>query len=82
MSSSKVDDWTLEVYTATAIEPVAGCAAGSKSGRRERASATTLSRPSIYSTETSYSANNDNQLAIRSKKGELFTATRKYAWSV
>ena len=37
MSSSKVDDGTLDVNTATVVGPVSGWAAGSKSGRRDSA---------------------------------------------
>ena len=64
MSSSKVDDGTLEVNTATVVTAVSGCAAGSKLGRHESKSATTLSRPGLYDMERQYSTKNDNHLAI------------------
>ena len=82
ISSSKVDDGTLDVNTATVVGPVSGCAAGSKLGRRDRASATTFSRPGLYYTEKLYSAKNDNHLAIRCERCGLLTAVRKDAWSL
>ena len=52
MSSRNVDDGTLMTSVATVVStPLMDCAADSKSGRRDNASATTLSRPSLYSTE-------------------------------
>ena len=57
MSSNNVDDRTLVVRVATVgICPLLECAAGSKSGWRDNASATTFSRPGLYSTEKLYSA--------------------------
>ena len=82
MSSNKVDDGTLEVCTATVAGPVSGGAVGSKSGRRESASAKTLRLPSLYSNEKFYSTKNDSHLAIRCERCGLLTAVRKDAWSV
>ena len=79
MASNIVDDGTLEVVTATVVEPVLGGAAGSKSGRCESASETTLSRSSLYSMEKFYSAKNESHLAIRCKKCGLFKAVYKDA---
>ena len=76
MSSNKVDDGTLEIRTPTVVGPVSGGAAGSKSGRRESASETTL-RPILYSTDNLYIAKNDSHLAIRCKRYGMFTTVRK-----
>ena len=81
MSSNKADDGTLDVNTATVVGPVSGCAAGSKSGRRDRASATTFSRPGLYSTKKLYYANIGIHLAICCERCGLLTAVRKDAWS-
>ena len=52
MSSNQVDDGTCKVNTPSVVGPVSGCKADSKSGRRDNASGTTLSRPGLYSTES------------------------------
>ena len=78
---NKVDDGTLEVSTATVVGPVLGGTADSKSGQCESASATTLSRPRLYSTEKLFSANNSHP-ALRCKRCRLFKSVRKDAWSV
>ena len=64
MPFNEVDDRSLEVSAVTVVGPVLGCAAGSKSGRRKSASATTLSHPGLYSKKKLYSAKNDSHLAI------------------
>ena len=65
MSSIKVEDRTLVVSVETVgLFPLFDRVAGSKSGRRDNASATTLSRPGLYSTEKLYSAKKDSHLAI------------------
>ncbi|TDH74177.1 hypothetical protein CCR75_006232 [Bremia lactucae] len=65
MSSTKVDDRTLVVSVATVgLISLLECAAGSKSGRRDNASVTTLNRPGLYSTEKLYSATKDSHIAI------------------
>ena len=75
MSSSKLDDKTLVLSVATVVSTsLSNCTVGSKSGRRERALATTLCRPGLYSTEELNSAKNDNHLAMRCEKCGLFTA--------
>ena len=61
MSSTSVDDGTLATSVATVgLIPLLGCAADSKSGRRDNASATTLSRSGSYSTEKLYSAKKEH----------------------
>ena len=83
MSQNKVNDGTnLVSFETVGLLPLLERAAGSKSGRRDNASATTLSRPGLYSTEKLYSAKNDNHLAIRCERWGLFTAVRNDAWSV
>ena len=83
MSSTRVDDGTLTVSVATVrLLALFECEVGSKSGRRDNASATTFSRPGLYSTEKLYSAKKLNHLAILWERWGLFTAVRNEAWSV
>ena len=83
MSSSIVDDGTLVTSVATVVlTPRLDCAEDSKSGRRDNASAMTLSRPGLYSTEKLYSAKKDSHLAILCERCGLFTAVSNDAWSV
>ena len=83
MSSSNVDEGILATNVATVGSfPLLGCSADSKSGRRDNASATTLSRPGIFSTEKFYSAKKDSHLAILWERWGLFTAMLNDAWSV
>ena len=82
-SSSKGDDGTLMDGVATVGKAsLLTRDVGSKSGRRDDASATTLSRPRLYFTKTLYSAKKDSHLAIFGKRCGLFTAVRSDAWSV
>ena len=83
MSSSNAGDGTLVTSIATVVSTsLLDCAADPKLGRRENASATTLSLPGLYYTEKLYSAKKDSRLAILWEKCGLFTAVRKDAWSV
>ena len=60
-----VDDGTLVTSVATVVSiSLLDYAADSKSGRRDNASATTLSRSGLYSTEKSYSSKKNSYLAI------------------
>ena len=82
-SSIKVDDRTLVVGVKTVgLLSLFDRVAGSKSGRRDNASATTLSRPGLYSTEKLYSAKKDCHLAIFCERCRLCTGVRNDAWSV
>ena len=83
MSSSNVDDGTLVTSVATVVlTPLLDYVADSKSGRRDNASATTSSRPGLYSTEKLFSANKDSHLAILCERCGQFTAVRNDARSV
>ena len=65
MLSRNVDDGTLVTSVATMVSnPLLDCAANSKSGRRDNASATTLSLPGLYSTGKLYLKRKDSHLAI------------------
>ena len=77
MSSSNVDNGTLVTSVATVVStPLLDCTADSKSGRRDNVSATTISRPGLYS------AKKDSHLAILCERCGLFTAVSNDAWSV
>ena len=65
MSSASVDEVILATSVATVGSiPLLDCAADSKSGRRDNASATTLSRPGVYFTKNSYSAKKESPVAV------------------
>ena len=77
MSSSNVDDGTLVTSVATVVlTSLLNCAADSKSGRRDNASAMTLSLPGLYSTENLHPAKKDSHLAIICERCGMFTAVR------
>ena len=83
MSSGNGTDGTLVTSVATVVSTrLLDCAADSKSGRRDNASATKLSRPGSYFTEKLYSAKKDSNLAILCEGCGLFTAVRNDACSV
>ena len=83
MSSSNVDDGILVTSVAREVStPLLDCATDSESGRRNNASATTLSRPGFYSTEKLYSLKKDSHLSILCERCGLFTAVRNDVWSV
>ncbi|KAG3132630.1 hypothetical protein PC128_g26452 [Phytophthora cactorum] len=79
MSSINDDDGVLTLSTPIRL---ASAVFTAKSGRRDNASSTTFNLPGLYSTRKSYSAKNDNHLAIRCEICGDFTAVRSEAWSV